>query len=232
MTGIYKITSPSGRIYIGQSIDIDKRFESYRKLKCKLQPRLYSSIVKYGVDNHVFEIIETCDVLHLNNRERHWQDYFSVIGLNGLNCILTNTEDKIKVVSDDTKEKIRSKTKLYKHTDEAKKKIIASLTGRIPSKETCEKISKSQIGKTVSADTCDKISKALLGRKLSKECLEKRSKSISGSNNWKAKIILDLHSGIYYGCITEAADAFNIKRSTLNNYLIGSRPNKTTLIYA
>jgi predicted GIY-YIG superfamily endonuclease len=26
-TGIYKITSPSGKIYIGQSIDIEKRWE-------------------------------------------------------------------------------------------------------------------------------------------------------------------------------------------------------------
>lgn len=30
MIGIYKITSPSNRIYIGQSIDIEARWKSYK----------------------------------------------------------------------------------------------------------------------------------------------------------------------------------------------------------
>ena len=33
MIGIYKITSPIGRIYIGQSIDVERRFKNYYKLK-------------------------------------------------------------------------------------------------------------------------------------------------------------------------------------------------------
>ena len=57
MIGIYKITSPLGYIYIGQSINIDYRFNVYKKLKCKSQLRIYNSFVKYGVDNHIFEII-------------------------------------------------------------------------------------------------------------------------------------------------------------------------------
>lgn len=59
--GIYKITSPSGRIYIGQSEDINRRFHQYKKLNCKKQWLLYKSFVKYGVDNHIFEIIVECD---------------------------------------------------------------------------------------------------------------------------------------------------------------------------
>ena len=53
MIGIYKITSPSDRIYIGQSIDINKRFRKYYNLKCKQQPKLYNSLCKYGVDAHI-----------------------------------------------------------------------------------------------------------------------------------------------------------------------------------
>ena len=30
MTGIYKITSPTGRIYIGQSVDIYYRWNDYK----------------------------------------------------------------------------------------------------------------------------------------------------------------------------------------------------------
>ena len=48
MIGIYKITSPSNKIYIGQSIDIEKRFYYYRKLYCLKQVKLYRSFIKIG----------------------------------------------------------------------------------------------------------------------------------------------------------------------------------------
>ena len=47
--GIYKIVSPSEKIYIGQSINIEKRWEkNYKTLKCKTQTKLYNSLKKYG----------------------------------------------------------------------------------------------------------------------------------------------------------------------------------------
>lgn len=107
MIGIYKITSPSNRIYIGQSIDIDKRFNQYKSIsQTRGQKRLHYSLKKYGVENHLFEIIELCDVILLNERERYWQDFYNVLK-DGLNCLLTNTNDSIKVYSDSTIEKIR-----------------------------------------------------------------------------------------------------------------------------
>lgn len=232
MTGIYRITSPSNKIYIGQAVNIDKRFFSYRKKKCKYQPRLHNSFIKYGVENHIFEIIEECDISELNARERYWQDFYEVIGKNGLNCLLTSTDEKIKVISEEMKEKIRLKTKEYRHTEEAKEKIRNSLIGRKISNETRKKISESQLNKIVSKETCLKISNALKGRKLSKECLLKRSISISGENNCRAKLILDLCTGIYYGCVQDLTFAKGLSRTTLNNYLIGHRKNKTSMIYA
>ena len=59
--GIYKITSPSGKIYIGQSININKRQENYRfPSSLKFQIKLRRSFQKYGPENHKFEIIEEC----------------------------------------------------------------------------------------------------------------------------------------------------------------------------
>lgn len=55
--GIYQITSPTGSIYIGQSIDINKRLLDYHKLNCKNQPALYNSLKKHGPENHRFKII-------------------------------------------------------------------------------------------------------------------------------------------------------------------------------
>ena len=58
MIGIYKITSPSNKIYIGQSLNIEKRFYDYKKLfNCKGQHYLYRSFLKYGIENHTFEVI-------------------------------------------------------------------------------------------------------------------------------------------------------------------------------
>jgi group I intron endonuclease len=232
MIGIYKITSPSGKVYVGQSVNIEDRIKKYASCSCKLQVRLYSSIKKYGWDNHVFEVIEECDKDQLNTRERYWQDKYECIGKKGLNCILTNSNDSRKVISDEMKARISNSVKGFKHTEEAIQKIKKGLIGRPVSIQTRLKISESNKGTVFSKERRDKISKALTGRKLSKECLLKRSKSISGEKNYKAKIILNTQTGIYYGCIADAAKAHNMIRSTLNNYLTGHRPNKTSMIYA
>jgi|ERR1700744_599713 len=55
--GIYKVTSPSGRVYIGQSWKIKQRLNRYRRKDCKEQPALYRSLLKYGVDTHAFEVL-------------------------------------------------------------------------------------------------------------------------------------------------------------------------------
>ncbi len=44
--GIYKIVTPSGKVYIGQSIKILERIKSYKRvdITCKRQPKLYRSL--------------------------------------------------------------------------------------------------------------------------------------------------------------------------------------------
>jgi predicted GIY-YIG superfamily endonuclease len=76
--GIYKITNPKGKIYIGQSIDIERRFKEYKKLTCKKQPKLYNSLQKYGVENHKFHIIEECFIEQLNEKETYWKKYYLI----------------------------------------------------------------------------------------------------------------------------------------------------------
>lgn len=74
--GIYKITNPSGKVYIGQSIDINNRKSKYKTLKCTEQPIIYNSLLKYGWDKHKFEIIEKCSKQQLKIREVYWKLYF------------------------------------------------------------------------------------------------------------------------------------------------------------
>lgn len=111
MIGIYKITNPKGKIYIGQSINIEKRIGEYKKLRnCSGQTMIYRSLVKYGIENHFFEIIDECAIESLNERERYWQDYYDVLK-NGLNCVLTRTDIQKKVVSKETKLKMSASMK-------------------------------------------------------------------------------------------------------------------------
>lgn len=105
MIGIYQIISPTGKIYIGQSRNISKRISQYKNLKCEGQIKLYRSLIKYGWDKHSFKILEKCIIEDLNKRERYYQDKYNVLSSNGLNLILTPTEDLIRVYSLETRSK-------------------------------------------------------------------------------------------------------------------------------
>ena len=157
MIGIYKITSPNNKIYIGQSVNVERRIFKYKKFKdCKNQFKLLNSFNKYGIENHIFEIVEECDIELLNERERYYQDLYNVIK-KGLNCRLTTTIDKSGFLSQETKDKIskankgriysievleniRKLRKNFKHSEETKLKMsnlkngdILVLSGSIPS---------------------------------------------------------------------------------------------------
>lgn len=113
MVGIYKIESPSKRIYVGQSIDIVKRKLQYeRGYGVKGQKFLYRSLLKYGWDNHNFEVIEECSIEELNNRERYWQDYYNCVE-SGLNCKLTTSLSKSGEWHETIKDKISGSMSKY-----------------------------------------------------------------------------------------------------------------------
>jgi group I intron endonuclease len=69
---IYKITSPTNKIYVGQTINLKSRINRYKNLGCKKQKFLFNSLTKYGWNNHKFEIIKTVDVNFVN----FWEIYF------------------------------------------------------------------------------------------------------------------------------------------------------------
>jgi group I intron endonuclease len=106
MVGIYKITSPNGRIYIGQSTDIEYRFIDYRRHHCKNQIRVYNSFLTHGVENHIFEVLEECEFEDLDCRERHHQDIYDVTSRQGLNCMLTECGEKRRIYSEEVRKKM------------------------------------------------------------------------------------------------------------------------------
>lgn len=175
MIGIYKITSPTGKIYIGQTINIVKRRSKYKNLQCKSQPKLYASLFKYGWASHEFSVLHPLpidvDIEVLNAYEiLYIQAYkdagFELMNLNdgGRNAI-PGEETRLKM-SDWQKGKtleerigiensIKQKERMSKakkgvpHTKEHSYKISASLTGNIISQNHRNNISKSNTGRLV-----------------------------------------------------------------------------------
>lgn len=79
MIGIYKITNKlNGKIYIGQSNDINRRWSYYKNPPNPLGYRslIINAIQKYGIGNFNFEVIEECSVMELNSKEIYWIEYY------------------------------------------------------------------------------------------------------------------------------------------------------------
>ena len=130
MIVIYKITSPSGKIYIGQTTNYSKRHNAYKNHKCKGQPKLFASIEKYGFINHTIEIIKECQVEDLNYYERYYQEYYESV-LDGLNLRYTATTDKSGFMSEETKKKMSDSGKGKIITKEWRKNLsIAGMNRR------------------------------------------------------------------------------------------------------
>ena len=216
--GIYKITSPSGRIYIGQSINLEKRFKTYRNGHCKKQPRLINSFKKHGVENHQFDIIEYCSEEELNCSERFWQDEFDVLSENGLNCVLQECGQTRKIYSEEFKKLKSEKTSLNK-------KVIDLKT-----LETYPSI--------ISAANTIGMSASVLGNQLKGKFRNKTnflyySEYIEGKqliNPYPYRVI-NKDTGVIYETVVKAAKFLNMNSATLTGQLRGTYTNKTSMVY-
>jgi group I intron endonuclease len=256
--GIYMLKSPSNKVYIGQSKDIYRRFRYYHQLNCKKQSSLYNSLIKYGAENHTFDIIEKCDVYRLNERERYWQEYYDACGKNGLNCRLTQTDDKSALISEKTRQKMSESGKAKVMSKEHRDNLIKSGLKRrgrkgIPHTEERKAIIRQQVIERGSWNgdnnpnrknprkgelnhmfgkkhSASTISKLCeVQQRLSKQTGERFSKLNSMDGNGAAKEVLCLENGIYYGCVKQAWLAYgNLAYST---FVKKVRENRTSFIY-
>lgn len=121
--GIYKITNLiNTKSYIGQSVNIEKRWEKHKKIYLKENSHtyrypLYSAFRKYGIENFSFEILEKCNKEELNNKEIYWINFFNTF-FNGYNQTLGGNQT-LKI----PKENIIGIIKDLKETDLTVKEI-------------------------------------------------------------------------------------------------------------
>ena len=146
MSVIYKITSPTNRIYIGQSWDFEERISYYRTLNCKGQTKVYNSLNKYGYSNHKIDILEQFyDISQeqLDSREVYWWKHYIDLGFDMLNI---REPGKGGRLAETTKIKISKKLKGRKLSPVHKANVIKALIGREMSPKIRQKISESNSG--------------------------------------------------------------------------------------
>lgn len=95
MIGIYKITKKSdGKIYIGQSNNIERRFKEHKTKGKTSRIPLDVAIQKYGVEAFTYEVVEECSAEQLNNREKYWIQYYDSYN-NGYNCSIGGDQQSL-----------------------------------------------------------------------------------------------------------------------------------------
>lgn len=212
MIGIYKITNPKGKIYIGQSVDIEHRFYYYQTSWkwCKAQTKLYNSIDKHGWDNHIKEVIEECTLEQLNEREIYWINELDSV-LNGLNLKYGGVGGKH---SEQTKENIRQSLLGKKHSKERVENRSKKIKGQKRSDEVKQTMSDNKKGKDLTWG--DKISESKKGKKFTQE----HCNNIKNSTGKKIKQY-DIQGNFIreFRNSTEAMEITGIKNDTISHCL-------------
>lgn len=189
---VYMITNPTGRVYVGSSKNIEDRWRKYRNLNCLDQPKLYNSFKKYGVENHIFEIVWSGDILDMLKYEYLIGNYFDVLSSNvGMNCKLPLWGENLICYSKETLEKMRDRMTGNKNPMFGLKGEFNPNYGRKNSEESKKRMSESQKGKRISEEQKLKQSIAMTGKKHTEEARKKMS--INNAKYWQEKTFTEEH---------------------------------------
>lgn len=108
MIGIYKIENlNNGKIYIGQSNDIERRFYEHKTKGKTSRIPLDVEIQKEGVSSFSYEVVEECSTEELNQKETYWINFYqsNIKGYNknegGLSNLIGGQNPKAKLTEED-----------------------------------------------------------------------------------------------------------------------------------
>jgi len=232
-SGIYKIyNNINSKIYIGSAVNFRKRLNLHKvslKNNKHSNKHLQNHFNKYGESSLFFEIIMFCEVDHLIKNEQVFidkcieehQDLFNIRLIADSNLGVQFTEEHKRKISDSEKGKIV--------TEETRKKLFISKMGHVGrtwSKEQKEEQSIKLIGKNIgkirTQEFKDNLSILYKGTK---------KPNLIENKNANRKAVIDTVTGQIFESVVDAANFYNIKRTTLINQLKERYKNKTNLIY-
>jgi len=134
---VYKITNPIGQVYIGSTLNFERRLNYYKNGNCKFQLKLYNSIFAYGYNNHKTEIVWEGDVSIRFLKEREFGLLYNVLDLElGLNSILPKYGELKEIRSKDMTEKISLSNIGKSLSIESRNRVSVNNARVKPSKET------------------------------------------------------------------------------------------------
>jgi group I intron endonuclease len=192
LTGIYKITSPSGNIYIGSAINIERRWIRHRKDMRSGKHgnrKIQRAVSKYGIEALRFEILLICSTENLLMYEQRALDVlkprYNIAPVAGNSVgIKRSAEFRAKVsaglrgriVSAETRAKIGARHKGKKITPANLKAMRDGLAAKPTPVETL----RANAARTQTPEIQAKRTAALIGRQVSAETKEKISNTLKG----------------------------------------------------
>lgn len=223
---VYMITSPTNRIYIGSTINYKKRYAQYKCLACKKQTKLYNSLKKYNIENHLFEIVWVGPIEEMYKYETLIGWGFNVLEKENLNLQLPKLGDKWICISEERILKISKANKGNKHSEKSKKMMSNSHKGKALSEEHRKNISIANIGRKISDENKELLRIHNTGKKHSKETILKVLNSRKSNNSCKKCIIqYDLNMNFikeWVGAV-DASKMLNIQTSSITKCCKGER---------
>jgi group I intron endonuclease len=220
---VYKHTSPSGKSYIGQTSNYDRRCKEHRGSKGKA---FGTAIKKYGWDSFTHHVLVAG--LTLDDANDLEELCISVLGTltphgynlrtggaNSLHC--SETRMKMSKVRKGNKHALG-----FVHSAETRAKVSMASKGRVFSSEHKEKIAASNKGQMRSADTCARTSLARIGSVHSEETRAKiglAAKSHVHSAEHRAKISVS-NTGRILSSETRAKMSLAQKARRANAYVL------------
>lgn len=215
MVGIYRITNlVNGKTYIGQSIDIKRRFYEHRCISHESNIHLRRALEKYGKDNFKYEVLEKCDVSELDEKEIYYISTLKPeynVSNGGQSSLKTYPEEVKKVISQ------KAKAQWERMTDEEKKyrvehNLKGPQKGHLVSAETRKKLRDKNLGKKQSAETINKRKQTII---------EKKKNGYVQTNAGHRKKIVCVETREIFDSVKEAGERLNVNPSNISNVLKG-----------
>ena len=217
MIGIYLITNKiNGKKYVGQSIDIQRRFYEHRCISHETNVHLKYALKKYGKDNFEQTILEECTVDELDEKEIYY-----IQKLQPEYNVSYGGQNNLKIYPNYVKEKISQKSKeQWNKMTEAEKqhRVRNNLTGQGWNK-----------GIPCPDNVKQRLREANLGKKQSEETKNKRKATFSkrrengikkdGSGHFKR--IICTTTGEIFKSVKSANEYYDIPTGNISHVLKG-----------
>lgn len=173
-SGIYKWTNKITKdIYVGQSINLAKRFIKYFNLsylKNRESLVISRALIKYGYCNFSIEILEYCEIDNLTEREQYYMDKlnprYNTLKIAGSSSGYKHSEEtKIKISKALKGIYVKEKSPLFGRTHSEETKALMSLTrskvnnlGQFHTEEAKELMRQKALGRKHTEETLLKMS--------------------------------------------------------------------------